>query len=64
MTCSACSAHVEKSVRKLQGVKSVAVSLLQNSMTVDYDGDILDSNDIIKAVKHGGYGAGVAGKKG
>lgn len=63
MTCSACSAHVEKSVRKLQGVKSVAVSLLQNSMTVDYDGDILDSNDIIKAVKHGGYGAGVAGKK-
>ena len=63
MTCSACSAHVEKSVRKLQGVKSVAVSLLQNSMTVDYDGDILDSNDIIKAVEHGGYGAGVAGKK-
>lgn len=63
MTCSACSAHVEKSVRKLQGVKSVAVSLLQNSMTVDYDGDILDSNDIIKAVEHGGYGADVAGKK-
>lgn len=63
MTCSACSAHVEKSVRKLQGVKSVSVSLLQNSMTVDYDGDILDSNEIVKAVEHGGYGASLAGKK-
>ncbi|MDE6149833.1 MAG: HAD-IC family P-type ATPase, partial [Ruminococcus sp.] len=48
---------------KLQGVKSVAVSLLQNSMTVDYDSDILDSNEIVKAVEHGGYGASLAGKK-
>ena len=32
MTCSACSAHVEKSVKKLNGVKSVNVNLLQNNM--------------------------------
>ena len=30
MTCSACSAHVEKSVRKLDGIRSVTVSLLTN----------------------------------
>ncbi|MBQ3242093.1 MAG: heavy-metal-associated domain-containing protein, partial [Oscillospiraceae bacterium] len=37
MTCSACSAHVEKSVAKLSGVSSVEVSLLTNSMQVTYD---------------------------
>ena len=36
MTCSACSAHVEKSVKKLSGVEDVSVSLLQNSMLVEY----------------------------
>ena len=37
MTCSACSAHVEKSVSKLEGVQCVNVNLLQNSMVVEYD---------------------------
>ena len=37
MTCSACSAHVEKAVSHLEGVRSVAVSLMTNSMTVEYD---------------------------
>ena len=32
MTCSACSAHVEKSVLRQEGVSSVEVSLLTNSM--------------------------------
>jgi len=37
MTCSACSLHVEKQVSYLMGVKSVSVSLLTNSMVVEYD---------------------------
>ncbi|MEG1429721.1 MAG: heavy metal-associated domain-containing protein, partial [Hydrogenoanaerobacterium sp.] len=37
MTCSACSAHVEKAVAKLAGVDGVAVNLLANSMNVSYD---------------------------
>ena len=37
MTCAACQAHVEKSVRKLPGVSQVNVNLLQNNMTVEYD---------------------------
>ena len=56
MTCSACSAHVEKSVRKLPGVSSVAVNLLQNTMMVEYDGDALSDAQICDAVKAGGYG--------
>ncbi len=35
MTCSACQAHVEKAVSAVPGVKSVAVSLLTNSMGVE-----------------------------
>lgn len=63
MTCSACSAHVEKGVAKLRGVQNVSVSLLQNSMTVVYDDNLLNSQQIIEAVEHAGYGAGVAGNE-
>ena len=35
MTCSACSAHVEKAVGKLEGVEGVSVNLLGNNMLVD-----------------------------
>ena len=63
MTCSACSAHVEKSVKNLNGVKSVNVNLLQNNMHVDFDETAVSVDDIINAVISGGYGASVAGKK-
>lgn len=62
MTCSACSAHVEKSVKSLEGVKEVNVNLLQNSMVVDFDNDKLDNEAIIKSVVDGGYGASVHGE--
>ncbi|MDD3569709.1 MAG: heavy metal translocating P-type ATPase [Lachnospiraceae bacterium] len=62
MTCSACSAHVEKSVGKVEGVSKVAVSLLQNSMTVEFDGEATNSAEIIEAVEKGGYGAKIAGE--
>ena len=32
MTCSACSARIEKSVSKLPGIKEVSVNLLKNSI--------------------------------
>ena len=36
MTCSACSSRVEKSVSKLEGIGTVSVNLLTNSMQVEY----------------------------
>ena len=57
MTCSACSARVEKGVRKTAGVREVNVNLLTNSMTVDYDEAATDSNQIIRAVVDAGYNA-------
>ncbi len=62
MTCSACSAHVEKSVRKQEGVDDVSVNLLTNSMMVTFDENVIDESGIIKAVVDSGYGASVQGK--
>ena len=56
MTCSACSAHVDKAVRKLAGVSDVNVNLLSGTMTVDWSGD-LTADDIVAAVVKSGYGA-------
>ncbi len=61
MTCSACSAHVERAVKKLEGVSSVAVSLLTNSMQVRY-APPATSADICRAVEQAGYGASVKGQ--
>ena len=63
MTCSACSAHVDKSVRKLNGVTYCNVNLLSNTMEVEYDESILSSSDIEKAVKNAGYYAYTNKKK-
>ena len=56
MTCSACSAHVDKAVRKLPGVQDVNVNLLGGSMTVDGD-DSVTPEVVIAAVEKAGYGA-------
>ena len=37
MTCSACSAHVERAVAKVPGVESCPVNLMLGSMVVTYD---------------------------
>ena len=57
MTCSACSARIEKSVGKLPGIKEVSVNLLKNSMVASYDESVLDVEGIVQAVEKAGYGA-------
>ncbi len=59
MSCSACSAFVERLVGDLDGVESVSVSLLTDSMTVRYAPDTVSADAIIAAVISGGYGAEV-----
>ena len=54
MSCAACSARVEKAVKKLDGVDNCAVNLLTNSMSVE--GDIAPEV-VIAAVEKAGYGA-------
>ena len=59
MSCSACSARVEKAVCSLSEVTACNVNLLTHSMTVE--GDVSDDT-VIKAVVDAGYGAEVADK--
>ena len=54
MSCAACSARVEKAVKKVPGVTSCSVSLLTNSMGVE---GTASSAAIIQAVQEAGYGA-------
>lgn len=62
MSCSACSAHVEKAVSKVPGVDKVQVNLLQNSMAVEYGEGQTSAEQIIRAVEEAGYGASVKGQ--
>ena len=58
MSCAACSARVEKAVRKVPGVTACSVSLLTNSMGVD---GTANAQVIIRAVEQAGYGASEKG---
>jgi Cu+-exporting ATPase len=64
MTCSACSAHVEKAVAKVAGVSAVSVNLLSGSMQVTYDETAATAEGIIAAVTSSGYGASLPRKAG
>ncbi|HQD69857.1 MAG TPA: heavy metal translocating P-type ATPase [Limnochordia bacterium] len=57
MTCAACQAAVERSVKKLAGVGAVNVNLLAKQMVVEFDETVTDSQAIIKAVSDAGYEA-------
>lgn len=57
MTCSACSAHVEKAARKLEGVENASVNLLTETMEIEYDESKVQRDGIIRAVENAGYGA-------
>ena len=57
MTCAACSAGIERTVGKLDGVRSCAVSLMGESMEVEFDEQKLSDARIRRAVTALGYGA-------
>ena len=60
MTCAACSARVEKAVKKVEGVTACSVNLLTNSMGVE---GVASEEDVIQAVTDAGYGARVKNGK-
>ncbi len=60
MSCSACSARVERAAAALPGMRQVQVNLLTHSMRADFDPQQLSEEDIIAAVRAVGYGAAPA----
>lgn len=63
MSCAACQASVERAVSAVTGVENVAVSLMTNSMTVEFDETITSDELLCKAVTDAGYSAGEWVKK-
>lgn len=57
MSCSACSATIDKAVRKLDGIQEVNVNLLSNNMVVEYDESRINDALIMKTVEDAGYKA-------
>ena len=57
MTCAACSAGIERTVCRMNGVTKAEVSLMGESMLVEYDEKQVTRENIIQAVVDLGYGA-------
>ncbi len=57
MTCSACSSGIERAVRRLDGVECADVSLMGESMQVEYDEQLISAEKIIQTVNDLGYRA-------
>ncbi|OCX68314.1 heavy metal-binding protein [Acidithiobacillus thiooxidans] len=57
MTCNHCVAAVEKALRAVPGVQTVAVHLDANSATVE--GDSMDTKALVQAIESEGYTAQV-----
>lgn len=57
MTCSACSNRIEKQLNKLKGVANANVNLVLERATVEFNPDIIGTNDVINKVVDLGYNA-------
>jgi Cu+-exporting ATPase len=56
MTCSACSAHVQRAVSKQPGVEHAEVNLATEKMTVCFDESTTGFEQLKKVVEDAGYG--------
>ncbi|NWF89421.1 MAG: copper-translocating P-type ATPase [Ignavibacteriaceae bacterium] len=55
MTCASCVARVERSIKKLEGVKNVSVNLATEKALIEYKKGQLDPNKLIEAIEDAGY---------
>ena len=56
MHCASCAGNVERSLKKVSGVKNVSVSLMTNKSIVEAE-DSVSEEEIKKAVARTGYKA-------
>ena len=60
MTCASCSAAIERTVRKQNGVESISVNLATNKASLVYDPSLIKLSQIKLAVEKAGYKASEA----
>ena len=56
MSCAACSASVERVVKRLDGVENCEVNLITGKMTVNFDPSKTGKEDFIRVVEKAGFG--------
>lgn len=56
MHCASCASNIEKSLKKVHGVKEATVSLMTNKGFVECDDNVSDE-ELKKAVSRAGYKA-------
>lgn len=57
MSCSSCSASIENTLKKKDGIESVNVSLLTNSASIDVNPHKIKLSEILQLIKDCGYEA-------
>ena len=55
MTCASCVARVEKSIRKVEGVRNVSVNLATEKAMIEFEAGKIDLSKIAKTVEDAGY---------
>lgn len=56
MTCSACSARIERTLNKLEGINEAKVNFATEKLYVAFNEKLLSEENIISAIKKAGYG--------
>lgn len=56
MTCSACSARIERTLRKLEGIDEAKVNFATEKLYITFDENKISEENIISAIKKVGYG--------
>lgn len=59
MTCSACSARIEKALLRMDGMRQAAVSLATSTAGVSWEGDRIGGEQIVDRIRALGYGAAI-----
>ncbi|MEN6462633.1 MAG: heavy metal translocating P-type ATPase [Syntrophomonas sp.] len=57
MSCAACSAKIEKSLNKIDGINKAAVNLTTERASIQYDTSLVKVSDMIKTIRALGYEA-------
>lgn len=55
MTCAACSARIEKGLKRTEGVVNATVNLATNSAVVEYREGVVSVEDLLEKIKKLGY---------
>src|SRR4030065_950806 len=55
MTCASCVARVEKSIRKVEGVRNVSVNLATEKAMIEFETGKIDLDKISTTVEDAGY---------